>query len=60
MPIGEITVNNDDNDLDEQDDNIENFKMARRCTIQLPHGRATLLESYADYFIVGGYEDSPY
>ena len=34
--------------------------MARRCTIQLPYGRATLLESYADYFIVGGYEEQPY
>ena len=39
---------------------IENFKMARRCTIQLPYGKATLLESYADYFIVGGYEEQPY
>ena len=34
--------------------------MARRCTIQLPYGKATLLESYADYFIVGGYEEQPY
>ena len=34
--------------------------MARRCTIQLPFGKATLLESYADYFIVGGYEDQPH
>ena len=48
----------DDDDADENE--IENFKMARRCTIQLPYGKATLLESYADYFIVGGYEEQPY
>lgn len=49
----------DETDQDESDC-IENFKMARRCTIQLPFGNATLLESYADYFIVGGYEEQPY
>ena len=58
MPHDAIQVNNEEtNDLEEHDDKIENFKMARRCTIQLPYGKATLLESFADYFIVGGYED---
>ena len=58
MPHDAIQVNNEEaNDLEEHDDEIENFKMARRCTIQLPYGKATLLESFADYFIVGGYED---
>ena len=49
----------EDEDGDENEC-IENFKMARRCTIQLPYGKATLLESYADYFIVGGYQEQPY
>lgn len=26
----------------------------------MPYGKATLLESYADYFVVGGYEEHPY
>jgi len=34
--------------------------MARRCTIQLPYSNPKLIESYADYFIVGAYVDKPY
>ena len=34
--------------------------MARRCTISLPHARPTILESFADYFIVGGYALKPF
>ena len=41
-------------------DCIENFKMARRCTIQLPHTKPRLLDSYADYFIVGAYSERPF
>ena len=41
-------------------DCIENFKMARRCTISLPFAHPKLMESFADYFIVGGYEEQPY
>lgn len=57
--VGNINQVADEEEADENE-SIENFKMARRCTIQLPHGKATLLESYADYFIVGGYEDQPF
>lgn len=34
--------------------------MARRCTIPLSHRNPKILESYVDYFIVGGYSDSPF
>jgi len=41
-------------------DCIENFKMARRCTIQLPYSHPKLLLSYADYFLVGAYANNPF
>ena len=44
----------------EEIDCIDNFKMARRCTIQLPFSSPKLLESYADYFIVGAYSNKPF
>lgn len=45
--------------LDEVDC-IENFKMARRCTIKLPFTCPRILESYADYFIAGAYKEKPF
>ena len=41
-------------------DQVQNFKMARRCTIPIPHANPSLLESYADYFIAGKYEEAPF
>lgn len=41
-------------------DCIENFKMARRCTIEMDGEEPALLDSFADYFIVGGYRDKPF
>ena len=38
------------------DSSIQNFKMARRCTIELDYRNPKLIESYADYFIIGGYD----
>ena len=46
------------NDVEGQD--IENFKMARRCTIPLPYSQPSLVESYVDYFIVGAYLNKPF
>lgn len=45
--------------LDEMD-SIENFKMARRCTIQMQYTSPKLMESYADYFIIGKYAEKPF
>ena len=44
----------------EQTDCIENFRCGKRSIISLPYTKPSLLESYADYFIVGGYEDKPF
>lgn len=41
-------------------ENIENFKMAKRCTIELPLANPKLIESFADYFIVGVYDQAPF
>jgi len=46
--------------VEDGSESIENFKMARRCTIPLPFARPALIESYADYFIVGAYEEKPF
>lgn len=41
-------------------ESIDNFKMARRCTIPMPYDHPLLLESYADYFIAGAYGAKPF
>ena len=46
--------------IEEQTDCIENFKCAKRCKISMPYSKPKLLESYADYFIVGGYQEKPF
>ena len=47
-------------EIADETEQVENFKMARRCTIPLPYNKPKLLESYAAYFIVGGYEEQPF
>ena len=42
--------------IDYGGESVENFKMARRCTIPMPYSQPNLIESFADYFIVGGYQ----
>jgi len=48
-------VSDDTQAMIDEVDCIENFKMARRCTIDLPHAFPSLTESFADFFLVGGY-----
>ena len=53
------TVNEEDPEFDELNC-IRNFKMVKRCSIPMGFNRPRLVDCFAEYFVVAGYEDKPF